>query len=468
MAIDTARISAAVLGRTLLGRFSRLSAAIVATALLVLSASAYYATRWSLEKQLDDELVEVASQVTESVVNDLVGMGGLNNTALAAMNVLLVLVDADGHTMRVPDDRVSMVPGDEEIAIARTQIGYSTRSVVGTDGQSYRMVAVPLQAEGARYALVLARSLQPTQTTLATMRTLFWWLGVVFVAVAVVAGLNSGRKVVEPLHDLAAAVAHVTETDELTPTGNDDDTEVGELSRNFDAMMSSLTASRERQKRLIADAGHELRTPLTSMRTNVELLVANEQSGMLPEDARAEILGDVAEQLAEFSALVSDLVQLAREDKVTLSGEPVDLAEVVSVAVERVRRRGHGLAFDVVLEPYYVVGEASTLERAIINLLDNAVKWSPSDATVHISLRDGVLTVADEGPGIADVDLPHVFERFYRSDKARNTPGTGLGLSIVDQAVTAHGGVVTAGNRPEGGALFTMKLPPAVASAASR
>jgi two-component system sensor histidine kinase MprB len=464
---NTVRLSTAVFGRTLLGRFSRLSAAIVATALLVLSVSAYYATRMSLERQLDDELVEVASQVTDSVVNDLVGMGGLNNTALAAANVLLVLVRADGFTQRVQDDRVRMTPGNEEIAIARTQLGYSTRSVTGVDGQPYRMVAVPLQIEGARYALVLARSLLPTQNTLVTMRMLFWWLGVVFVAVAVVAGLNSGRKVVEPLHDLAVAVAHVTETDELTPTGNMDDTEVGELSRSFDAMMSSLAVSRERQKQLIADAGHELRTPLTSMRTNIELLVANEQSAMLPAGARGEILNDVAEQLVEFSTLVSDLVQLAREDKVTSSGEPLDLADVVSAAVERVRRRGHGLGFDVSLEPYYVVGEAPTLERAVINLLDNAVKWSPAAGTVHVNLQDGVLTVADEGPGISEDDLPHVFERFYRSDKARNTPGTGLGLSIVDQAVTAHGGTVTAENGTPTGALFTVNLPPAPTSSAN-
>ncbi|MDR1355975.1 MAG: HAMP domain-containing histidine kinase [Propionibacteriaceae bacterium] len=461
MAFSATRFSAIVFGRTLLGRFSRLSATIVAGALLVLSVSAYYAIRVSLERQLDDELVEVASRVTAPIVDDIVGMGGLNNTALSAANVLLVLVRADGRMERVQDDRIDLHPGNPELMIARTQLGYSTRSVNETDGLPYRMVAVPLQIAGERYALVLARSLLPTSTTLETLRVLFWWLSVAFVAVAVVAGLNSGRKVVEPLNDLADAVAHVTDTDELTPIGNDDDTEVGELSRSFDAMMLSLSVSRERQRRLIADAGHELRTPLTSMRTNIELLVADETSAMLPGTARTEILGDVAEQLGEFTALVSDLVQLAREDKVPSSSEPFDLADVVSAAIERVRRRGHGLTFDVSLEPYYVIGETSILERAVINLLDNAVKWSPAGGTVHVLIKDGVLTVTDEGSGIAKNDLPHVFERFYRSDKARSTPGTGLGLSIVDQAVTAHGGVVRAANTTSGGAVFTVELPPA-------
>ncbi len=171
-------------------------------------------------------------------------------------------------------------------------------------------------------------------------------------------------------------------------------------------MLRSLQTSREQQRQLIADAGHELRTPLTSMRTNIELLLADDTSGMLPEGARSVILGDVAAQLGEFSALVGDLVALTRDDHLQRPHEPLDMAEVTESAIERARRRGPNITFDVTLEPTPVMGDPSTLERAITNLLDNAVKFSPSYGTIVVTLEDGTLTVVDEGPGIADEDLP--------------------------------------------------------------
>jgi two-component system sensor histidine kinase MprB len=456
-----------VVGRTLLGRFSRLSALVVAAAVAACSISGYYVVQYSLERQIDNELVEVASQTSQPIVNDFVSMGGLNQTALSAANVSLVLLPAYGTPYRVKDDRPWVNPGDPERAVARTQFGHSTRTIIGSDGEPYRVVAVPLQIDMTRYALVLARPFTPTLETLQTIRWLLWTIGSAFVLLALVAGASSGTKVVAPLHDLADAVTHIAQTDELIPIGNTSSSEVGDLSRAFDSMVASLKQSRERQTRLIADAGHELRTPLTSMRTNVELLVADAHSEMLPKDTRIEILGDVASQLGEFSSLVSDLVQLARETRMEPGvSEPVDLAEVVTNAVQRVKRRGPGLNFDVQLDTYLVSGESDTLERAVINLLDNAVKWSPKGGTVSVALRDGVLSVADQGPGIAEDDLPHIFERFYRSDKARNTPGTGLGLSIVAHTIDAHGGTVAVGKAEGGGAQFTVTLPPATIHAA--
>ena len=210
---------------------------------------------------------------------------------------------------------------------------------------------------------------------------------------------------------------------------------------------------------LIADAGHELRTPLTSMRTNVELLVADERQGMLPDGARSEILRDVAAQLGEFTQLVGDLVQLSREETVQPAPEAVDLREIIHHALDRVKRRGPGLSWRVRLDPLYLVGEPDALERAVTNLLDNAVKFSPAGGTITVELIGDRLRVADEGPGIADEDLPHVFERFYRSEHARATTGSGLGLSIVAQTIQAHGGWVKAGHAPEGGAELIARLP---------
>jgi two-component system sensor histidine kinase MprB len=254
-------------------------------------------------------------------------------------------------------------------------------------------------------------------------------------------------------------VHRVTRTDKLDPIAVRSADELGQLATSFNTMLSSLSSSRERQRRLIADASHELRTPLTSMRTNVELLLADQKTGMLPEAARGEILTDIAAQLGEFSSLIGDLVQLSRDDAPPRSPEPLDLSDVVEKAVERARRRGPSLTFDVTLASHPMMGEPATLERAVTNLLDNAVKFSPEGSTVTVRMEGETITVSDQGPGIAEEDLPHIFERFYRSDRSRNTPGTGLGLSIVAHTVTSHGGWVKASRAPGGGAQFTMSLP---------
>jgi len=370
-------------------------------------------------------------------------------------------VKANGAEQTVPGEQAFIVIGPPELAIAQTQLGYSARNAEASNGRQYRVVAVPVGIDSARYALVLARPMDPITSSLAMLRTLLVILAGIFIVIAAVLGYISGRSIVRPVRQLADAAKRVTQTGELRPVGTYADNELGDLARSFDTMMESLETSRDRQRRLIADAGHELRTPLTSMRTNVELLVADEQSGMLPPHARVEILGDVAAQLGELTSLVADLVQLSRDESAPYVVEPIDLADVVDRAVTRARRRGHTLNFDIALQPYTVLGEPDSLERAVMNLVDNAVKFSPEGATVHVHLKDGVLTVADEGPGIAEDDLPHIFERFYRSDKARNTPGTGLGLSIADHTIAIYGGTVTAANGDHGGAVFTVTLPPA-------
>ncbi len=193
-------------------------------------------------------------------------------------------------------------------------------------------------------------------------------------------GFVIARSAIRPVQRLTEAVTQVTDTNDLTPIAIDGSGELADLGRSFNTMLGTLASSRERQKRLIADAGHELRTPLTSLRTNVELLVADERSRMLPEGARADILRDIAAQLGEFTTLVGDLVHLSREDVVEPHPEPIDLRDVINSAIARAKRRGPSLTFDVELNPLYMVGEPDSLERAITNLLDNAVKFSPPAA----------------------------------------------------------------------------------------
>ncbi|HSO69268.1 MAG TPA: HAMP domain-containing sensor histidine kinase [Arachnia sp.] len=447
-----------VSGQSLQWRLALLTGISVALSVLVVGTTSYVVTRWSLLEQLDRELVAVAQTASGTIASNVSNMGGLSGDLMGSSDGLLALVAADGLVKQVPGQPVSLPAGSEEIAVARMQSGSSARTL-DADGTSYRVVSVPMSVDGAFYAVIYGRPTVALESTLASLWASLLAAGALGVMTTTLAALWAAQTVLAPVRRLSQAVKSVTQTDQLNPIriyGRDD---LGELTKSFNLMLRSLQTSREQQSQLIADAGHELRTPLTSMRTNIELLLADDTSGMLPEGARSVILGDVAAQLGEFSALVGDLVALTRDDHLQRPHEILDMAEVTESAIERARRRGPNITFDVTLEPTPVMGDPSTLERAITNLLDNAVKFSPSYGTIVVTLEDGTLTVVDEGPGIADEDLPLIFDRFYRSDRARNTPGTGLGLSIVDHTARAHGGSVRAGNDPDRGAKFVLRLP---------
>ncbi|MFT4215881.1 MAG: HAMP domain-containing sensor histidine kinase [Micropruina sp.] len=444
---------------TLRDRLAVLVALAVATGVALTGVAAWLITRVTVFNQLDSELVDIAAITANSVAVDISGMGGLNTNALRAANVAVTLVRADNRISTVPGATVSLSPGSEELSVARRQQGSSARTGAASNGQPYRIVAVPLWANQQSYALMLGRPLEATNNILGTLAWSLAIFGFLGVGVSSAIGFVIARSAIRPMQRLTEAVTHVTDTSELTPIAIEGSGELADLGRSFNTMLNSLHLSRERQRRLIADAGHELRTPLTSLRTNVELLVADERSRMLPEGARADILRDIAAQLGEFTTLVGDLVQLSREDIVEPHPEPIDLRDVVHSAIARAKRRGPSLTFDVELNPLYLIGEPDTLERAITNLLDNAVKFSPQGGTVRVLLEGDRLRISDQGPGISDEDLPHVFDRFWRSPSARNTPGSGLGLSIVAQTVKAHGGWVKAGRSAEGGAEFIVRLP---------
>jgi two-component system, OmpR family, sensor histidine kinase MprB len=439
-------------------RVAYLTTAAVALAVAVTSVAGYVTLRISLYNALDAELVENASALAAvPVAQDIRTLGGLTERALRVGNVSVAAIRADGEIFYVPDERDHLVVGAEELAVARLQSGYSARSGVTTDGEEYRIVAVPITDLG-NYALVLGRPLKPTNEILSSLWLVLIIFGVAGVIVAAVAGATVARSSLRPVRELSAAVEHISVTKELTPITIRASSDIAVLAESFNQMLQSLASSRERQAQLIADAGHELRTPLTSLRTNIELLSADASSGMLKQQDRIDILADVKAQLVEFTDLIGDLVQLAR-DETASSPEPLDFRNVVNSALDRVRLRAHGLLFDVELNPFYVVGDSDSLERAVTNLLDNAVKWSPPGGTIRVQLEGDRLRVADQGPGIAEGDMPFIFDRFYRGDTARQTPGSGLGLSIVAQTITQHGGWIRAGRSAQGGAELTVQLP---------
>lgn len=431
----------------------------VAVSVLFVGVSGFLITRWSLLERLEQDLVSTARQAADTISSDLANFGGLTPEALGSGSAVLSLVSADGTAEPAPGQSIKLAVSADEVAIARLQTGTSVRTTLASNGEPYQVVSVPMSVGGVNYSVMYGRPMAATQGTLSSLQLAIIIAGVLGVLAATVAALTVARTALTPLRRLSTAVKEVATTDQLNPIRIYGRDELGELTRSFNTMLRSLQQSREQQRQLIADAGHELRTPLTSMRTNVELLVADDTSSMLPEGARGEILTDVAAQLGEFTALVGDLVALTRDDHLQRPHEPLDLAEVLEAAIARARRRGPGIVFDLSISPSPVLGDASTLERALTNLLDNAVKFSPPDGTIEVSLEEGTVAIVDHGPGIAEDDLPHIFDRFYRSDRARNTPGTGLGLAIVAHTAEAHGGSVKAGNNPGGGARFVFRVP---------
>jgi len=218
-------------------------------------------------------------------------------------------------------------------------------------------------------------------------------------------------------------------------------------------MTAALDESAGAQRRLVADASHELRTPLTSLITNLELLAEQ------PDDPSAPTL--VAAALAEageLRMLINDLVELARDGRASFHIEDVRLDLVAERVAARAACRAPGLRYELDCRPTLVRGDPDALERAVGNLVDNALKWSPPGGRIRISAADGTVEVSDDGPGISADDLPHIFDRFYRSAKARALPGSGLGLAIVRRIADMHGGTVEAIPMQDG-AKFRISMP---------
>jgi two-component system sensor histidine kinase MprB len=437
--------------RSLASRVTLLTTLAVGLAVAFVAFAAFMTAKMQMQSTLDESLLDRAHKVARyDVLLDV----DVPTQALGAADIRILYFTSDGRA-RTFDDFSQLRLGRPELDVARGSTPQSVRTVVAEDGERFRVVTVPSQEPGL--ALVLAQSLEPQQRTLAKLGLVMLLFGLAGVIAAAAAGWAVARNGLRPVRRLTAAVEAIAETEDLRPLPVEGDDEIARLAGAFNAMLTALAASRDRQRQLVADAGHELRTPLTSLRTNLDLLT---QAGRdLPDDARVELLADVRAQIEELTTLIGDLVELARDDPVPAVVATVHLDDIVDRALARVRRRAPTLTFEADVEPWSVVGDGAALERAVTNLFDNAAKWSPPDGVVRVRLADGELTVDDEGPGIAEEDLTHVFERFWRSDESRAMPGSGLGLAIVAQVVGLHSGSVTAGESPAGGARLTIRLP---------
>lgn len=379
-------------------------------------------------------------------------------------------VEPDGTTCTQPG-AYPFPATKADIEVAQGLKDHSFHNATAEDGTKLRVLTRQVLMPPARgepgvpvnLALSVARPLTEVDNALDNLALLLLGASGLGVLLAATTGVFVARAALKPVDRFTDVVEHIARTEDLDtriPVEGKD--EIARLSTSFNAMTGALKASRERQQRLIADAGHELRTPLTSLRTNTDLLLlSEEQNRPLPEADKKRLLRNVRGQLRELSGLVGDLLELARPDRVKSAPQPgvAALHTAVENAVERAGMRAHDVHIDADVHPWYVRGEAQELERAVLNLLDNAVKFGPADGTVEVRLRDGQLTVRDHGPGIDPADAPYVFERFWRSANARALPGSGLGLAIVARTVQESGGTVTLEPAEGGGTLARMRLP---------
>jgi two-component system sensor histidine kinase MprB len=377
------------------------------------------------------------------------------------------VVNSDGAVVCSQGHVPLPVTGQVQSIIQNGQGQYITNVNVGDTPLRELVLPVGISVgfgPGAPGALQLARPLGGVHHILSELRLILLLLCAGGVALAAGLGRLAARQVLAPLAEVAQTAEHITETEDLSSRLRvHADDEVGALARRFNAMIERLQGSRaaldesvRAQRQLVADASHELRTPVTSLRTNIEVLLAG---GQLSEDERRRLLHDVVEQSEELSALVNDLIELARGDLPVGSAEDVRLDRVVEEAVARARRNSPGITFNASLLPVIMDGVPERLGRAVNNLLDNAARHSPAGGTVEVTVDERGLIVRDHGAGVAPDDLPYVFDRFYRGAGSRGRQGSGLGLAIVRQVALQHGGSVGVANAPDGGAVFSMRLP---------
>ncbi|MGP4004544.1 sensor histidine kinase [Streptomyces sp. 8N706] len=483
-------------------RLALLTAVAVAVAVAVSAFACWFLTRTQLREELDNSLRNTSVPP---------GFGGqllrncqdtnptTNKEVLPGIASGQVVLAGGDRCVGINSQPVKVQEADRKVAAGL--LGEALHDGTTDSGEPVRVLT---KRDQAGTAISVSRPLSEIDGALNTLALLLAAVAGVGVVGAATAGLWIARAGLKPVDRLTGAVEHVARTEDLAvriPVEGED--EIARLSQSFNSMTAALASSRDRQQQLIADAGHELRTPLTSLRTNIELLVRSEETGRpLPAEDRRELLSSVKAQVVELAALIGDLQELARPDAVAGSRpvEVVALHQIAARAVERARLRGAGLTITTELGPWYVRAEPAALERAVVNLLDNAVKFSRSQGpdgiagadgaeghqgdagpggvgrgapaghppdgagsssggVIEVGLSGGELTVRDHGPGIPADELPHVFERFWRSTSARSLPGSGLGLSIVARTVQQAGGRVSLESAPGGGTLARIALP---------
>jgi two-component system sensor histidine kinase MprB len=443
---------------TLRSRIGAVAGLAVAGVVVAVAIAVYVADRSELRGQIDKSLTDVARPF-ESVRRGPPEGGGNDRgpgpqgrprgappAPFGGASGYLQFIHADGQVVLPPNETRALPVDQRALKVARTGRGrfFSDATVANV----HLRVLTTTEADGG--AFQVARPLTEVDHVLNRLRFVLVAIGLAGIVLAALLGALVARAALSPVARFTRRTEGLTANPDpsqrLDAKGRD---ELARLAHSFNSTLDALERSVQAQRNLVADASHELRTPIASLRANIQMLG---DADRLPEAERDSLRADIIEELDALTALVGDVVDLARGAELRATADDVALHKIVESALERTRRRSPELRFQARLEPTLVRGAPEQIDRAVVNLLDNAVKWSSPGAEIDVTLSDGVLSVRDHGPGFEDKDLPHVFDRFYRAGKARGLPGSGLGLAIVRQAAEAHGGYARAANDPRGGA----------------
>ena len=432
------------------------TSAIVLVIASVLSIGIYSTFSRQLVQQVDQTLsnrvVMIADSLRRESSRQVFGRqrNPLNEALLPTrFDTVTQVVDTFG-TVIIALGEIELPVTERTIRIANSPSGGAFHDTITVDGDRYRMLTVPLVGGGA---LQIAKDINDLQRAQNGMGGWLLALGPVGIAIAALAGWWVARRTTRPIQQLASAAQDIARTRNLATTLTvSGDREVTQLASSFNAMLHALHQSSDQQKQLVQDASHELRTPLTSLRANAELL----QRDNLDSATKQAILRDIAAEIDELTDLSSELTALASDQRLVEEPQEINLLEACTdIATRALRRTGRTVSVSST-QPAAIQVRPSQFDRAIGNLVDNALKFCPTPDNVEINIVGSRVEVIDHGQGITDTDKPLVFDRFYRATATRALPGSGLGLAIVKQFADDHEAVVTVTDTPGGGATIAL------------
>jgi two-component system sensor histidine kinase MprB len=435
-------------------RVAVLVALVVAIAVACVAGSFLYLARGQAVESIDSKLRLRASAVIQ--LSEKVGRLREFDRRMfgdyAPDDVLLQVFDDNRRIWASNVEPLPILPEDLLVAQRKISSRISTTEIAG---YRMRVLTLPLRTPGR--AAMIARPMDEVDAQLAGLARMSIQIFVIGVAGSGLIGFVVAGRVVRPVRRLTEAATRVAETQNVDqPIDIKRDDEFGQLASSFNEMLGALSLSREQQHRLVTDASHELRTPITSLRTNLEYMQRNSS---IEEDERRLILDDVLFELDELTGLVTELVDLATDQHHMGEAECIELDELVDAVVQRHRRRtSYNIVYTATSSQ--IMAAPGLVERAVSNMVDNALKWNPPDSSVQVRVENGSVIVSDNGPGIPVEEHEQVFERFYRTEGARSLPGSGLGLSIVRHVAESFGGQARIIDDGQPGTTIELSFPP--------
>ena len=440
-------------------RFLIATSVIVFLTVSILSVAIYATVSKHLLSEVDNTLDARVVAIAESIRprnNAAPGNRRQRNPLEEALlpirfDTVTQVIDPRGNVV-IALGQVDLPISNDVFEMVANPLAQRMRITTKIDGVPYRILSVPILRGGA---LQLGKDISDIESAKDGILLWLFVLGLLAIAASGGAGWFIARRTARPIQKLAAAAEHIAATRELTTTLEiSGDSEVRQLAVSFNSMLGALRLSREQQQQLIQDASHELRTPLTSLRANSELL----ERENLDAETKNLILRDIRAEVDELAALTGELSSLASDQRLVEQLQIVNLGEAVEEVVDRACRRSGRIINLERKSPASIRVRPSQLDRAISNLIDNALKFSPPSQPFDVFVSNNRIEVCDHGPGISDADKPHIFDRFYRAVATRALPGSGLGLAIVKQFADDHDAVVNAVDTPGGGATISIEF----------